>query len=787
MYSENICAYAKKLYNDVTVRDSEIVERKKQNSPIIRAVNGIEQAILFIEERWKRFVDWDRMVNLITKEEKVAMDKAATTVLASTKEVRESEVSTNLYHINKFYQSLISDLLIKIVFKKNSYMVFTKKSSLLKVFVYIRIRLFHASYIKMLFKRCEYVIYSLLTKYCRSKKDDITKISRSVTQDSTEYSRTLKSYMREISSSERIHCIIDAVEKLADEVRKDLLPRCSDELIGRSFIATSKLLRLESLSFRRMPPPKAFPLLQPGHGHNISFYKMGDISEPEEWVEEVTSRRPLVGRSPPGARPSFQGFRSNNVSPELSVSTVAVSSYGPPKRLFADCGSEFTRSLDDIAGNSFTRLAKTECTKRTSHVKFFSVYIDCNPESESTLWSCDAIVEFRLLSQKPDIPHFSRQFTNKFNFNSNNWGFPSFMEWGDILNSEKGYIKGDRVVVEARITVQKVVGVRKNPRFDFLTQEPYTSDTVLIIDGVKLHVSKTYLSLYSPVFYALFFSKFSEREKKEIPVEDVILEEFIELLNVVYPSHKPISTDNVEFLLELGDKFEIQFVIDECERFLISSEDIAIVTKLVWADQYCLAKLQITSLELVEAYIHRIEQVNGIINAVVVKNFEQARQTARDVDMRVADMDDIEVEQLISSKPLLGVPFTMKDALEVEGIVITCGIYDRRQTKCEKTAEVVQRMVDAGGILLAITNVPEVCMWVESSNTIYGRTSNPYDARRQAGGSSGGEGALIGAAGSVVLSLLVATFLWLQNTRLKCFELDQCADLQKIYPFSSNR
>lgn len=49
----------------------------------------------------------------------------------------------------------------------------------------------------------------------------------------------------------------------------------------------------------------------------------------------------------------------------------------------------------------------------------------------------------------------------------------------------------------------------------------------------------------------------------------------------------------MEFLLELGDKFEIQFVIDECERFLMSTEDIAIVTKLVWADQYCLAKLQV--------------------------------------------------------------------------------------------------------------------------------------------------------------------------------------------------
>ncbi|KAJ1363595.1 BTB and MATH domain-containing protein 38 [Parelaphostrongylus tenuis] len=401
---------------------------------------------------------------------------------------------------------------------------------------------------------------------------------------------------------------------------------------------------------------------------------MGDMSEPDECLEESSPVRRSSARSPAGgggvagpcpssSMAARQCSRSQNASPVLELSSSAdpggPSYSGAPKRLFAassnpsggmpanvnsssatgnqratttsDCGSEYTRSHEDMTTNNLARLesktegsiklnipnlsslrakvntsfhhianlpwrlaAKTECTKRTSNVKFFSVYIDCNPESESTLWSCDAVVEFRLLSQRPDVPHFSRQFTNKFNFNSNNWGFPSFMEWGDILNVDKGYVKGDRVVVEARITVQKVVGVRKNPCFDFLSQEPHTSDAVLVIDGVKLHVSKIYLSLYSPVFYALFFGKFSERGKREIPVEDVILDEFIELLNVVYPSHKPVSTDNVEFLLELGDKFEIQFVIDECERFLMYTEDIAIVTKLVWADQYCLAKLQDT-------------------------------------------------------------------------------------------------------------------------------------------------------------------------------------------------
>ncbi|KAK6031420.1 aspartyl/glutamyl-tRNA amidotransferase subunit A domain protein, partial [Ostertagia ostertagi] len=159
---------------------------------------------------------------------------------------------------------------------------------------------------------------------------------------------------------------------------------------------------------------------------------------------------------------------------------------------------------------------------------------------------------------------------------------------------------------------------------------------------------------------------------------------------------------------------------------------------------------EISSQELVEAYIHRIEQVNPIINAVVVKNFDEARAKAREIDALLVDATDNELTELINSKPLLGVPFTMKDAMMVDGYVITCGIFNRKADRCNQTAEVVERMRAAGGILLAISNVPEVCMWVETSNTIYGRTSNPYDARRMAGGSSGGEGALLGAAASVI-------------------------------------
>ncbi|CAA91323.1 BTB and MATH domain-containing protein 38 [Caenorhabditis elegans] len=289
---------------------------------------------------------------------------------------------------------------------------------------------------------------------------------------------------------------------------------------------------------------------------------------------------------------------------------------------FSNLRSKVSTPFQYIGNLPWRLAAKTEKTKRTSDVKFFSVYIDCNPESESTLWSCDAVVEFRLVSRNRTIPPFSRQFTNKFNYNSNNWGFPSFMAWEDVNNSN--YVRNEMVTVTARVVVQKVLGVRNVPKYDFGAMQTNICDMTLVINKQKLFVNKAYLALYSPVFYAMFFSNFQEREKTQVELEDVVLEEFRELLHVIYPCHKPITSDNVEYLLELGDKYEIQYVMDECERFLVGSEDILQITKLMWADQYLLAKLQDSCLR----NIKEVSDVKAIKLTEEFKNLSDATKAA---------------------------------------------------------------------------------------------------------------------------------------------------------------
>ncbi|VDP27605.1 unnamed protein product [Soboliphyme baturini] len=154
----------------------------------------------------------------------------------------------------------------------------------------------------------------------------------------------------------------------------------------------------------------------------------------------------------------------------------------------------------------------------------------------------------------------------------------------------------------------------------------------------------------------------------------------------------------------------------------------------------------LTSTGLVETYIRRINQVNPEIHAVVAENFENALLEADRVDQIIASGN----APSETEAPFLGVPFTVKDCVFVRGLPCTAGIYLRKGMVCDEDAEIVRKMKAAGAILLAVTNVSECGMWWESVNGLFPRTNNPYDFRRTAGGSSGGEAALIAAGGSVI-------------------------------------
>ena len=149
---------------------------------------------------------------------------------------------------------------------------------------------------------------------------------------------------------------------------------------------------------------------------------------------------------------------------------------------------------------------------------------------------------------------------------------------------------------------------------------------------------------------------------------------------------------------------------------------------------------QIATTELVRAHLERIEAVNPKLNAVVQIAADRAMDEARCADAALARGE--------LKGPLHGVPFTLKDAIETEGIVTTGGTAGRRGYVPAEDATVVKRLRNAGAILLGKTNCPEFGWAWESDNLIYGRTNNPFDLSLSPGGSSGGESAIIASGGS---------------------------------------
>lgn len=152
---------------------------------------------------------------------------------------------------------------------------------------------------------------------------------------------------------------------------------------------------------------------------------------------------------------------------------------------------------------------------------------------------------------------------------------------------------------------------------------------------------------------------------------------------------------------------------------------------------------ELTSTEVVDAHIAVLERAAPQINAVAADRFAAARAEAAAADARVRDAG---AGALLP--PLLGVPFTVKESIALAGMPNAAGLIARREVRSESSAPPVQRLLDAGAIALGVTNTSELTLWIESVNRVYGRTRNPYDARRAAGGSSGGEGAAVGSGGS---------------------------------------
>jgi Asp-tRNA(Asn)/Glu-tRNA(Gln) amidotransferase A subunit family amidase len=144
---------------------------------------------------------------------------------------------------------------------------------------------------------------------------------------------------------------------------------------------------------------------------------------------------------------------------------------------------------------------------------------------------------------------------------------------------------------------------------------------------------------------------------------------------------------------------------------------------------------KVSPVEVVKAHLACIEKLNPKINAFVQLDAQRALMQARDAETAVT--------QNLTLGHLHGVPISIKSSIDVAGMRCEAGTKLRAGYVASGDAPLVTRLRNAGAIILGVTNTPELLMAWETDNLLYGRTNNPWDLSRTAGGSSGGEAAAI--------------------------------------------
>ena len=145
---------------------------------------------------------------------------------------------------------------------------------------------------------------------------------------------------------------------------------------------------------------------------------------------------------------------------------------------------------------------------------------------------------------------------------------------------------------------------------------------------------------------------------------------------------------------------------------------------------------EVSAVELLELHLRRIERHNPALNAIVTPDYDAARVAAANADTTRAED---------GAGRLLGLPLTIKDSIDVRGLLGTAGMEEFADRRPSTDGRLAARLRDAGGVIMGKTNVPAKLSDWQSNNPIFGRTNNPWDLARTPGGSTGGGAAAVAA------------------------------------------
>ncbi|CAJ0592799.1 unnamed protein product [Cylicocyclus nassatus] len=320
--------------------------------------------------------------------------------------------------------------------------------------------------------------------------------------------------------------------------------------------------------------------------------------------------------------------RSRSPAPHVHFADAIETTYGvsslssrrsnftdPPKIRQLFMSSTFVQDVEDTEWTTASTTPKIEASLKVGgvdwvfkvqkraiegapHVGFTLV---CGSKLKSALWRIAADAKIIIKKDKEDTKSVDRSYpNNEFTFASKT--LADMIPWDEIDTTLACSNKADAkspvtLNFELQVDITKIYGFRRRARYEYSFDEPSVeTDMILMIENREIYVNGTYLAMLSPFFRSLQKSKNASLygEVASETINDVSADDFLELLHVVYPSAKPVTVDNVELLLKLGDRYNFECVLVKCENFLVTpkADEIDVFTRLEWASQYAMADLQ---------------------------------------------------------------------------------------------------------------------------------------------------------------------------------------------------
>ena len=200
------------------------------------------------------------------------------------------------------------------------------------------------------------------------------------------------------------------------------------------------------------------------------------------------------------------------------------------------------------------------------------------------------------------------------------------------------------------------------------------------------------------------------------------------------------TTSQLQYPLEKHPNRLIEMAIPKHSGIMTEREVSITEGYTVSALLEALAASKVSALEVTVAFSKRAAIAGQLTNCVTETYFEQAQERAKQLDAMKAEGK--------SAGPLHGLPISLKDGFKIKGLEATLGFVSFLGRTAENNSPLVDILLELGAVIYVKTNIPQTLMTADSHNNIFGRTLNPHNTMIGAGGSSGGEGALVAFRGS---------------------------------------